>query len=65
MQISFRKEKYSVDALISLTEKLKLNCRNEVMSAVVFSDLTKAFISKSHDVFLRKRFNTWVSQKRL
>ena len=52
-QFGFQKHKSSTDAVLHLIEALQENYDNLKISVAVFIDLAKAFISKSHEIFLK------------
>ena len=53
-QFGFQKHKSSTDAVLHLIEALQENYDNLKISVAVFIDLAKAFISISHEIFLKK-----------
>ena len=53
-QFGFRRHKSSTDAVLHLIEALQENYDNLKISVAVFIDLSKAFSSISHEIFLKK-----------
>ena len=58
-QFGFRTKHNTIDALVELVEKIRLNC-NKVKAISFFLDLKKAFDTIEHDILLKKIENTGI-----
>ena len=58
-QFGFRTKHSTIDALVELVEKIRLNCQN-VKAISFFLDLKKAFDTIEHDILLKKIENTGI-----
>ena len=58
-QFGFRTKHSTIDALVELVEKIRLNCRN-VKAISFYLDLKKAFDTIEHDILLKKIENTGI-----
>ena len=58
-QFGFRAKHSTIDALVELVEKIRLNCQN-VEAISFFLDLNKAFDTIEHDILFKKRSKTLV-----
>ena len=58
-QFGFRTKHSTIDALVELVEKIRLNCRN-VKAISFYLDLKKAFDTTEHDILLKKIENTGI-----
>ena len=58
-QFGFRTKHSTIDALVELVEKIRLNCRN-VKAISFYVDLKKAFDTIEHDILLKKIENTGI-----
>ena len=58
-QFGFRTKHSTIDALVELVEKIRLNCRN-VKAIGFYRDLKKAFDTIEHDILLKKIENTGI-----
>ena len=52
-QFGFRTKHSTIDALVELVEKIRLNCRN-VKAISFYLDLKKAFDTIEHDILLKR-----------
>ena len=58
-QFGFRTKHSTIDALVELVEKIRLNCK-KVKAISFFLDLKKAFDTIEHDILLKKIENTGI-----
>ena len=58
-QFGFRAKHSTIDALVEIVEKIRLNCQN-VKAISFFLDLKKAFDTIEHDILVKKIENTGI-----
>ena len=58
-QFWFRTKHSTIDALVDLVEKIRLNCQNK-KAISFYLDLKKAFDTIEHDILLKKIENTGI-----